>query len=77
MAKTMTAIAANHTVPNYEVRQSTNGHVYCTCPAWKFQHVTPAKRVCRHTEAAKALHLFEDVPVRVVPATSRQLELWS
>ena len=35
----------------WQIRRGKNGHVYCTCPSWKYQRVTPIDRVCKHTRA--------------------------
>ena len=39
---------------SHEVRLGADGVVYCTCPAWKFQKLTPSCRCCKHTKMALA-----------------------
>ena len=38
----------------YEIRKGADNNTYCTCPAWKFQKVTPAKRTCKHLKRLAA-----------------------
>lgn len=38
----------------HEVRVGADGVVYCTCPSWRFQKLTPSARTCKHTKAALA-----------------------
>lgn len=40
----------------YTVKQGRDGVVYCSCPSWKFQRVTPALRTCKHL--AKAMEIL-------------------
>lgn len=39
----------------YTVKQGRDGVVYCSCPSWKFQRVTPALRTCKHIAKARQL----------------------
>ena len=39
---------------SHEVRLGKDGVVYCTCPAWRFQKLTPSCRCCKHTKATVA-----------------------
>lgn len=32
----------------YVVSAGKDGHVYCSCPAWRFQRCHPADRTCKH-----------------------------
>jgi len=36
---------------SYEIRQAKNGHIYCTCPAWKYQRKPVQERTCKHIKA--------------------------
>lgn len=47
----------------YTVTQGDDGVVYCNCPAWKFQRLAPAARVCKHTKMAAASNLAKKAPV--------------
>ena len=42
----------------HEVRMGADGVIYCTCPSWRFQKLTPSARTCKHTEAlmSRATH---------------------
>lgn len=46
------AVIPSDTDPNehYEVRIGHDGNVYCTCPAWRFQHRAPGERTCKHLQ---------------------------
>ena len=36
----------------YDICMGNNGHVYCTCPAWKNQkNKQPRERTCKHIRA--------------------------
>jgi len=35
-------------VDGHEVKCSKDGHLYCSCPSWKFQKKAPKDRVCKH-----------------------------
>lgn len=36
----------------YAITRSHNGtHVYCSCPAWKYQRLNPLLRTCKHLQA--------------------------
>lgn len=36
----------------YEIREASDkSHLYCSCPAWKFQKLPPNKRTCKHIKA--------------------------
>lgn len=39
---------------SHEVRIGADGVVYCTCPSWKFQKLSPSLRSCKHTKAVMA-----------------------
>jgi predicted nucleic acid-binding Zn finger protein len=32
----------------YDIKTGKDGVVHCSCPAWRFQKVAPAKRTCKH-----------------------------
>jgi predicted nucleic acid-binding Zn finger protein len=33
----------------YTIKKAKNSdHWYCSCPAWRFQHVAPKDRTCKH-----------------------------
>jgi hypothetical protein len=38
---------------SYEIKEGADHTIYCSCPAWKFQRVTPGKnqRTCKHLKA--------------------------
>lgn len=40
--------SSSNALLSYEVKTYEDGSMFCTCPAWKFQKVTPAKRMCKH-----------------------------
>jgi len=42
---------------SYAVQTGKDGVIYCSCPAWKFQRLSPRERTCKHTLMAKALFL--------------------
>ena len=33
---------------SYNIVQGADGVVYCQCPAWKYQRLTPSRRTCKH-----------------------------
>ncbi len=40
------------TEKGYTISQSKDRKsIYCSCPAWKFQHKAPADRTCKHLTA--------------------------
>lgn len=39
---------------SYDVCLGADGNVYCSCPAWRFQHLHPSNRSCLHTKDAVA-----------------------
>lgn len=41
---------------SYTLTAHADGVVSCSCPAWKFQKVTPAERVCKHMRAFGVLN---------------------
>ena len=39
----------------YEIRQSGDRtHLYCNCPAWRFQRLPPRERTCKHIQSFEA-----------------------
>ena len=38
----------------YDVIMGDNQHVYCSCPAWKFQRKPALQRTCKHIEQFRA-----------------------
>lgn len=38
----------------HKIVRGANGHIYCSCPAWRFQKVNPLKRTCKHLIAFAA-----------------------
>lgn len=54
--KTVLATFASASKPGHqhEVRLGADGVMYCTCPSWKFQRLTPSLRTCKHTKALVA-----------------------
>lgn len=51
--KTVLATFPSESKPGHvhEVRLGADGVVYCTCPSWRFQKLTPSLRTCKHTKA--------------------------
>jgi len=41
----------------YEIRRGHDNNVYCTCPAWKFQHAPAGQRTCKHLKSFFASQL--------------------
>ena len=52
MSLTILDTVPSKSVPGktYEIRKGGDGTIYCTCPAWKFQRVSPGhnQRTCKH-----------------------------
>lgn len=44
------ALAPSKTDPSksYEIRKGADGHIYCTCPSWKFKRQSAGDRTCKH-----------------------------
>jgi hypothetical protein len=40
----------------WEIRQAKDGSRWCGCPAWKFQHLPPRDRTCKHLQAYAREH---------------------
>lgn len=38
----------------YQIRMGRDGNVWCTCPAWKFQHAAAKGRTCKHLRSFAA-----------------------
>jgi predicted nucleic acid-binding Zn finger protein len=36
--------------------KNSGGHVYCTCPSWRYQHKQPTSRTCKHIRLYLAAH---------------------
>jgi hypothetical protein len=55
--RTVLATFASKSNPSksHDVRMGANGHIYCTCPGWKFQKLHPLKRTCTHLKQFAAL----------------------
>ena len=53
---TLLAVIPSSTNPlkSYQIRRGGDGNVYCTCPAWKFQKLSPKERTCKHIKALAA-----------------------
>lgn len=88
-AKTVLATFASKSNPGHrhEVRVGADGNIYCTCPAWRFQHNHPMNRVCKHTKAVvgsmvhggrtmAAQDLPEPTPVRPRRQAARSRTAW-
>jgi len=45
-------------------RSHSTGDTWCTCPAWKFQRIPPADRVCKHIKRVAAASLAGRGPMR-------------
>jgi hypothetical protein len=41
----------------YTITLSAEGVVYCDCPAWRYQRISPADRCCKHTVSFSAKNL--------------------
>lgn len=48
---------------SWEVRKTSSGEVYCTCPAYRFNEDTP--RTCKHLLAISAMFSESEIPVYV------------
>jgi hypothetical protein len=35
----------------YKITRGANGHIYCDCPAWRFQKKPATQRTCKHLKA--------------------------
>lgn len=58
MTNTATVLATVPSASNpevvYTIKRGTDGNVYCSCPAWKFQKLSPQLRTCKHLRALAA-----------------------
>ena len=36
------------TEKGHQIVLGGNGHIYCSCPAWRFQKLAPTLRTCKH-----------------------------
>lgn len=48
---------------SWEVRKTSAGEVYCTCPAYRFNKDEP--RTCKHLTAISAMFSLSEIPVYV------------
>jgi len=62
-----------HPERQYEIRVGEGGHIYCTCPAWRFQRKPPRDRTCKHLiryfvarKASAERHAAKPAPARRV-----------
>lgn len=57
----------------YSVQLDRKGHLYCTCPNWKFQRVRTEERTCKHIKRlTSSMESFAEVAsmnVTVKPET--------
>ena len=54
MATFVTSFKSSSSETVYEINRADAGHLYCSCPAWKFQRVAPSARTCKHLKALAA-----------------------
>jgi hypothetical protein len=53
-ASTVLGFVKSESNPNkkYKITRGANGHIYCDCPAWRFQKgKKPTERTCKHLRA--------------------------
>lgn len=58
----------------YQVLLADAGHLYCTCPKWRFQNIEPVNRTCTHLEAYQAGNKGTKSVTNVLPNWDQQLE---
>lgn len=69
MAKTVLAVAPSKSDPSksYEIRRGKDGTIYCTCPAWRYQHLKGGEtRTCKHLAEFFARNLSAPEPQAAV-----------
>ena len=52
------AASMSNPAVKYEIKRGANGHIYCSCPAWRYQKLPPMKRTCKHLKALAAGRLL-------------------
>jgi len=58
----------------YEIKRDTvTGHLSCSCPAWRYQHLPTNERYCKHTRALMQISDEDRRQVTQRPVTEREL----
>lgn len=50
--KTVFVVKSTSSGKRYEIREGKDGVLYCSCPAWRFQHKPTDQRTCKHFKMA-------------------------